>query len=402
MHYSSLDSEDDRLKIEGYNLIRSDHPSGSKKGGVCVYYKEHIPRVRRDDLCTLSNCLITKICLENEKCFLNCLYQSLSQYKFEKLCTNTDTLMDHINNELPICSVITGDLNVKCSEWCKKSITNLVDREIDTLTSSSRYIQIINKSNHTVNNSSSCTDIIFRNNLNLILNYGVDLSLFGKCHHNIIFGKINIQIPLLQSYIHKVWDYSRANAENIQKAVQNFDWEKALENLFVDRKVNLLNETILTISRNYIPNKKIKFNYCKPPSMNENIKRCLKERFKLTKNFSKKGQKREDKEKFEAKASYYMEQIMKAKNNYTIRTTNTLNDPQVAPKTYWSILNRSLYNNKIPAIPPLFVNGKFVSHFCIKANLFNDFLCFNMYPINNGSTMPPFACETNVRMMIFH
>ena len=27
----SLDSEDDRLKIEGYNLIRSDHPSRSKK-----------------------------------------------------------------------------------------------------------------------------------------------------------------------------------------------------------------------------------------------------------------------------------------------------------------------------------------------------------------------------------
>ena len=28
---SSLDSEDDRLKIEEYNLIRSDHPIGSKK-----------------------------------------------------------------------------------------------------------------------------------------------------------------------------------------------------------------------------------------------------------------------------------------------------------------------------------------------------------------------------------
>ena len=40
--------------------------------------------------------------------------------------------MDHINNELPICSVITGDLNVRCSEWCNKNITNLVDREIDT------------------------------------------------------------------------------------------------------------------------------------------------------------------------------------------------------------------------------------------------------------------------------
>ena len=89
---SSTDSEDDRLKIEGYNLIRSDHPSGSKKGGICVYYKEQIPLVRRDDLCTLSNCLVTEIRLENEKCFLTCLYRSpsQSQHKIENICTNLD------------------------------------------------------------------------------------------------------------------------------------------------------------------------------------------------------------------------------------------------------------------------------------------------------------------------
>ena len=95
--------------IEGYNVIRSDNPSDSKKGGVCVYYKGHIYLVRRDDLCTLSNCLITKIYLANEKCFLTCLYRSLSQtqHKFENFSTNLDTLMDYINNELPICSVIS-------------------------------------------------------------------------------------------------------------------------------------------------------------------------------------------------------------------------------------------------------------------------------------------------------
>ena len=46
---------DDRFKIEGYNLIRSDHPSGSKKDGVVIYFMEHIPLVRRNNLCTLSN-----------------------------------------------------------------------------------------------------------------------------------------------------------------------------------------------------------------------------------------------------------------------------------------------------------------------------------------------------------
>ena len=139
---SSLDCEDDRLKIEEHNLKRSDHPSGSKKGNVCVYYKKHIALVRGNDLCTLSNSLVTKICLENEKCFLTCLYQSPSQtqHEFENFCSNLDTLMDHINNELPICSVITGGLNGRCLKWCNKDITNSVGREIDTLTSSKKQI----------------------------------------------------------------------------------------------------------------------------------------------------------------------------------------------------------------------------------------------------------------------
>ena len=71
--------------------------------------------------------------------------------------------------------------------------------------------------------------------------------------------------------------------------------------------------------------------------MNHNIKRCLKERYKFTKFFYNNGQKREDKEKLEAKAAYCTEQIMKAKNDYTERTTNKLNDLKAAPKTYWSI-----------------------------------------------------------------
>ena len=50
--------------------------------------------------------------------------------------------------------------------------------------------------------------------------------------------------------------------------------------------------------------------------MNDNIKRCLKERSKLTK-LTKNGQKREDKEKLEAEATYCTEQIMKAKNDST-------------------------------------------------------------------------------------
>ena len=43
----------DTLKIKGYNLIRFDDPSGFKKRSASIYYKEHIPLIRREDLCSL-------------------------------------------------------------------------------------------------------------------------------------------------------------------------------------------------------------------------------------------------------------------------------------------------------------------------------------------------------------
>ena len=39
---STISSDNNNLNISGYNLIRADHPSNSKRGGVCIYYKEFL------------------------------------------------------------------------------------------------------------------------------------------------------------------------------------------------------------------------------------------------------------------------------------------------------------------------------------------------------------------------
>ena len=80
---SSIQNDDDRIKIDGYNLIRSDHPSDSKKGGACICYKEHISLIKWDDICTLDSCLVTEIRSQKEKCFLICSYRSPSQSQDE-------------------------------------------------------------------------------------------------------------------------------------------------------------------------------------------------------------------------------------------------------------------------------------------------------------------------------
>ena len=64
----------------------------------------------------------------------------------------------------------------------------------------------------------SCIDLIFCTNTNVMAKHGVDVSSFEKCHHNIIFGKIHIHVPLPPPYVREVWDFSKANAENIKKS----------------------------------------------------------------------------------------------------------------------------------------------------------------------------------------
>ena len=55
--------------------------------------------------------------------------------------------------------------------------------------------QVIKELPHILDtSSSSCTDLIFMSQPNLIIESGVHSSLHSNCHHQIIFAKFNIEI----------------------------------------------------------------------------------------------------------------------------------------------------------------------------------------------------------------
>ena len=115
----SISSSDERITIEGYDVLRADHPSNKKRGGVCIYYKEHLPVIKRDDLCNLNECLGLEIRIGGEKCFFSCLYRSPSQGReeFESFCTDFDLFLSNINDLSLVCSIITGDFNARSTKW---------------------------------------------------------------------------------------------------------------------------------------------------------------------------------------------------------------------------------------------------------------------------------------------
>ena len=77
----------------------------------------------------------------------------------------------------------------------------------------------------------SCIGLIFCTNQSAISNDRVDVSSFDKYHHNISYGKISIRVPLLPIYVCDVWDYKKANIENIKKAISTLT-EKSFSKSF--------------------------------------------------------------------------------------------------------------------------------------------------------------------------
>ena len=40
---STIPNDDVKIQINGYSLLRADHPNDIKRGGVCIYFKESLP-----------------------------------------------------------------------------------------------------------------------------------------------------------------------------------------------------------------------------------------------------------------------------------------------------------------------------------------------------------------------
>ena len=54
--------------------------------------------------------------------------------------------------------------------------------------------QLISDPTHLLPNSSSCTDLIFKDQPNLIVDSGVHPSLHPKCHHQITYCRSNVTV----------------------------------------------------------------------------------------------------------------------------------------------------------------------------------------------------------------
>ena len=169
----------------------------------------------------------------------------------------------------------------------------------------------------------------------------------------------------------------------------NCNWEKAFSNTNINEKVSLFNKTILNIPNNYILHGTIICDDRDPPWFNSRVKSLFENENKIRKNY----QRFKPNSQLLSKLSLLQEQLYllinnKSKQNYYSRAASKLTNVQRNYKTYWSLLNRFLINKKIPLIPPLFYENKFMTDFKEKAEYFNALFAKQWPLIKNSSKCP--------------
>ena len=73
---------DDARNLKDFTLITADNPHNCKRGGVSIYFKEHLA-VRPVYPLNLNECLVLEINIQNKKEYVISLYRSHSQSKDE-------------------------------------------------------------------------------------------------------------------------------------------------------------------------------------------------------------------------------------------------------------------------------------------------------------------------------
>ena len=97
--------------------------------------------------------------------------------------------------------------------------------------------QLIQEPTHILNLSSSCIELIFTFQPNLVMESGVHSSLHPNCHHEVVFVKFNLSILYPPPYGRTVPFYKKANPELIRRGINELDWIKALSNVSIDEEV---------------------------------------------------------------------------------------------------------------------------------------------------------------------
>ena len=395
-------TSNDVLEIEGYSLYRRDLPADRNYGGVIVYVSENIACQDRRDLETLQDQLILELVVNNKRVFVSSNYRKhhVDETELTDYMENFERSMVNIKSQSPFCCLFIGDYNSHNTAWLGSDRTDSAGELLNDIILQNGFQQLVTEPTHFMGNTKTCIDLVITDQPNLINECCIIPSLHNRCHHFLNHTEINISNIPPPAYYRRIWHYNRANWEAIRAALSSLNWQQQLNALSYspDLQVNFLNETLMNVFTNFIPNKMKRVKARDPPWYNNNISAAYKRYNRKFRAFKRRGYPSDMLPEIENHKKIYADLVQIAKDAYLKTQGLKLNDKSTNAKTYWSILKNFTSSIKMPCIPPIFYNNNLISDFQKKAEAFNTYFADQCTVLETGSELPPFELLTQKKL----
>ena len=230
---------------------RSDH-----FGGLLLYVKSEIFYKRRSDLeINGIECIWIEVILNKKSLLFGLFYRPPNSSA--DVYTNTEESISLAVDTGTSDIIITGDFNFI-------------------------LYQLLTDPSHFTEHSSSLLDLILVSNKeHLILHDVGDPFLDQQLrYHCPIYGFCKSSKPQYKAFTRHIWMYNNGNFGLLPEKASSIDWH-ALENDDISLYASNLNSTILSLTKECIPNKSIKVRTSDPPWIATLLKRQIRKRKRL-------------------------------------------------------------------------------------------------------------------------
>ena len=142
-----------------------------------------------------------EVTISNKKGYVFTFYRSPSQTfdEFDSFISNLEKLITSFDHEMRFV-VLLGDFNAKSKSMSVNNTATEGGTISENLTSLYGMKQVISVPTHILQHSSSCIDLIFVNQPNLVTDSGIHPSLHQNYHQQVLFCNLNMKIEYPPTY----------------------------------------------------------------------------------------------------------------------------------------------------------------------------------------------------------
>ena len=178
-------------------------------------------------------------------------------------------------------------------------------------------------------------------------------------------------MQVAKAFTRHIWMYNNGNFGLLREKASSIDWH-ALENDDISLYASNLNSTILSLTKECIPNKSIRVRTSDPPWITTLLKRQIRKRKRLYRKAKQTNLERHW-IKFRQLRNETNTMIRNSKQQFYDNIAEKLKSKSLSSKDWWSTLKTFISPNLNSAIPPIESEGIIYTDDFEKANLFNNY-----------------------------